>query len=66
VPLLDSSRIQRELGWVPGHDALATLRELLEGIRTGAGAETPPLDPDAGGPLRAKELATLAGTREDT
>jgi UDP-glucose 4-epimerase len=66
VPLLDSSRIQRELGWVPRHDALATLRELLEGIRTGAGAETPPLDPDAGGPLRAKELATLAGTREDT
>jgi UDP-glucose 4-epimerase len=66
VPLLDASRAKSELGWVPRHDALDTLRELLEGIRSGAGAETPPLDPDAGGPLRARELATLAGTREDT
>ena len=65
APLLDTSRAKSELGWTPRHDALDTLRELLEGIRTGAGAETPPLDPDAGGPLRARELATFAGTRED-
>jgi hypothetical protein len=38
--------------------------ELLEGIRDGAGASTPPLDPGASGPLRANEFATLAGTRE--
>jgi nucleoside-diphosphate-sugar epimerase len=66
VPLLDTRRAEAELGWAPQHDARDTLRELLEGIRAGAGVETPPLDPDAGGPLRARELATLAGTREDT
>lgn len=64
VPLLDTTRAREELGWTPRRDALDTLRELLEGIRDRAGAETPPLDPDAAGPLRARELATLAGTRE--
>ncbi len=66
APLLDTSRARSELGWTPRHHALDTLRELLEGIRAGAGAQTPPLDPDAGGPLRARELATFAGTREDS
>jgi nucleoside-diphosphate-sugar epimerase len=65
TPLLDATRARAELGWAPRRDARDTLRELVDGIRDGAGAATPPLDPDAGGPLRVRELATLAGTREE-
>ena len=65
VPLLGTARAREELGWQPQRDALDTLRELLDGIREGAGAPTPPLDPDAGGPLQGGEAATLAGSRED-
>jgi nucleoside-diphosphate-sugar epimerase len=65
TPLLDSTRARSELGWTPQREAVDTLRELVEGIRDGAGADTPPLDPGAGGPLRLGELATLAGAREE-
>jgi UDP-glucose 4-epimerase len=57
VPLMDTARARRELGWTPAHDAGAALLELVHGIREGAGEETPPLDPHAGGRLR--ELARL-------
>jgi UDP-glucose 4-epimerase len=65
TPLLDATRARAELGWAPRRGALDTLRELVEGIRDRAGGPTPPLDPDAGGPLRVREFATLAGTREE-
>jgi nucleoside-diphosphate-sugar epimerase len=61
VPIMDSGRIRRELGWTPTRTADAALLELLEGIRAGAGAPTPPLDPRAGGPLRLRELLTGVG-----
>jgi UDP-glucose 4-epimerase len=64
TPLLDSTRARVELGWAPRHDGAATLRELIDGIRDNAGAPTPPLDPAESGPLRAREIATLAGERE--
>ncbi|HKY24507.1 MAG TPA: NAD-dependent epimerase/dehydratase family protein [Gaiella sp.] len=64
VPLLDTARARAELGWSPRRDARSTLAEVLDGIRRGDGAPTPPLDPDAGGRFRHKELLTLAGTRE--
>jgi UDP-glucose 4-epimerase len=64
APLLDTGRAREALGWAPTRGAGDTLRELLEGIRDRAGAPTPPLDPAAGGPLRARELATLAGTHD--
>ena len=64
TPLLDSTRARVELGWAPRHDGAATLRELIDGIRDNAGAPTPPLDPSESGPLRAREIATLAGERE--
>jgi UDP-glucose 4-epimerase len=63
VPVMDTSRIRRELGWEPTRTADAALLELLEGIRVGAGAPTPPLDPHAGGPLRVRELLTGVGGR---
>jgi UDP-glucose 4-epimerase len=64
VPLLDSTRAQRELGWEPRRSAVEAFRELLEGIREREGVETPPLSPRSGGPLRVEELRTGVGERE--
>ena len=63
VPLMDSGRIRRELGWTPRHSADDALLELLDGIRQRAGAPTPPLDPRTGGLLRWREFATAVGAR---
>lgn len=65
VPLLDSSRARRKLGWEPRRSAVEAFRELLDGMRDRAGIETPPLAPDSGGPLRAEELRTGVGSREE-
>jgi UDP-glucose 4-epimerase len=65
VPLLDSGRARRELGWEPRRSADEAFRELLDGIRERAGEETPPLSPGSGGPLRAEELRTGVGAREE-
>ena len=64
VPIMDTARARTELGWSPRHSADAALLELLDGLRAGAGADTPTLDPSAGGPLRIKEFLTGVGTRE--
>jgi UDP-glucose 4-epimerase len=63
VPLMDSGRARRELGWAPQYSAEDAFRELFEGLREGAGHSTPPLDPRAGGPLRAREFVTRIGGR---
>lgn len=60
-PLVSPARAQDLLGWQPRHSSLETLRELLQGMRDGAGLETPPLAPP--GRVRAAqakrtELAT--------
>jgi UDP-glucose 4-epimerase len=60
-PLLDAGRARAELGWSPRRSATETLEELLAGFREAAGADTPPLDPDAGGPLRLGEFRTGVG-----
>ncbi|HZT15045.1 MAG TPA: NAD-dependent epimerase/dehydratase family protein [Gaiellaceae bacterium] len=64
VPLLDTTRAERELGWRPQRSSIDALLELIEGMREGAGIETPPLASDAGGPLRSEELLTGVGARE--
>ena len=64
VPLLDSGRARRELGWEPRRTAEQALLELLDGLRESAGLETPPLARGGGGPLRVRELATRVGARE--
>ncbi|HYO60541.1 MAG TPA: NAD-dependent epimerase/dehydratase family protein, partial [Actinomycetota bacterium] len=56
VPVMDTTRARTELGWKPRFDAGDAILELLEGLREGAGMDTPPLDPKAGGPGRIKEL----------
>jgi UDP-glucose 4-epimerase len=63
VPVMDTARARRELDWEPRTSSLEALGELLLGIRDGAGGETPPLHPKAGGPLRAGEFATGIGRR---
>jgi UDP-glucose 4-epimerase len=63
VPIMDTTRARTELGWTPRFSAGEALLDLLRGLREGAGAETPPLDPDAGGPVRSKEFATGVGSR---
>jgi UDP-glucose 4-epimerase len=62
VPMMDTTRI-RALGWTPRHDAREALLELLDGLRTTSGADTPALAPDAGGPLRVREILTGVGRR---
>jgi UDP-glucose 4-epimerase len=64
VPLLDTSRAREELGWTPTRDAVDALLEVIVGFRENAGADTPPLAPETGGPLRLGELATGVGGRD--
>lgn len=45
VPLLDTGRAARELGWSPTRDAGAVLDETLEGMRAGASGDTAVLRP---------------------
>lgn len=63
IPLMDTTRARRELGWEPRHDALSTLSELLDGLRSGAAADTPPLARSTRGPARVRELLTGVGAR---
>lgn len=65
VPLMDCGRARETLRWSPRHTAAEALTELVAGFRDRAGADTPPLEPDAGGPLRSQEIASGVGERED-
>ncbi|HET7418023.1 MAG TPA: NAD-dependent epimerase/dehydratase family protein [Solirubrobacterales bacterium] len=61
VPMMDTSRARAELGWEPAVSSLDAFDDLLQGMRHAEGAPTPPLEPTAGGPLRAREFATGVG-----
>ena len=63
VPIMDTTRARTELGWTPQFASSEALLDLLRGLREGAGAGTPPLDPRTGGPARAKEFATGVGSK---
>ena len=65
VPIMSTARARAVLGWTPRHSARDALLELLAGIRDRAGADTPTLDPAAGGPLRSGELVSGVGARDD-
>jgi UDP-glucose 4-epimerase len=47
VPLMDSGRARRELGWEPRTDARTALAELVAGMKDGRGTSSPPLRPRA-------------------
>jgi nucleoside-diphosphate-sugar epimerase len=61
VPLMETTRIEAELGWKPRRSSLDALDELAAGLRGGTGGDTPTLDEDAGGPARLGELGTRVG-----
>ena len=61
VPLMDSTRATRELGWEPRHDALEAFAELFDGLREGGELETPPLARATSGPARVREVLTGVG-----
>ena len=65
VPIMDTARARSELGWQPAHTSEEALRELLHGMSSGEGEDTPPLDPKAGGRLRGGEIASGVGSRND-
>jgi UDP-glucose 4-epimerase len=64
VPIMDTTRARTELGWTPQHTADEALLDLLEGLRTGSGLDTPPLSPKTGGRFRIREMLTGVGGRE--
>jgi len=63
VPLMSSARAREELGWEPRHSGVEALEELVEGMREGQGAETPPLEGDSAGG-RLEDLKTGVGARQ--
>ena len=63
VPLMDVSRARDELGWTPSREAGEALRELLEGMKDGAGLDTPPLEPGGAGRFRVREVLSGVGSR---
>jgi UDP-glucose 4-epimerase len=64
VPIMDTTRARTELRWTPERSADETLLDLLEGLRTGAGLDTPPLSKKTSGPFRIREIVTGVGGRE--
>jgi UDP-glucose 4-epimerase len=63
VPMMSSDRARAELGWEPRRSGVEALEELLEGLREGHGAETPPLEADSAG-ARLDDLKTGVGGRQ--
>jgi UDP-glucose 4-epimerase len=64
VPMMDTTRARTELGWEPSVTSLDALEDLLQGMRNAEGGPTPPLEPTAGGPMRAREFATGVGQKQ--
>jgi nucleoside-diphosphate-sugar epimerase len=63
VPIMDTTRIRTELGWQPKRTSEEALLDLLDGIREGSDADTPPLARGTSGPLRSREIITGVGAR---
>jgi UDP-glucose 4-epimerase len=63
VPLMSSDRAREELGWEPRYSGVKALEELVEGLREGSGARTPPLEADSAG-ARLDDLKTGVGARQ--
>lgn len=64
LPVMDTSRARRELGWTPKYTATETLADFLTGITEPTGGPTPRLALHAGGPARVKEVVSGVGARE--
>ena len=63
VPMLDSTRARRELGWEPRRTGTDSLAELLQAMRQGSDYPTPPLARQTSGAGRIRELLSGVGGR---
>ena len=63
TPLMSVERARTVLGWSPRRTATEAVLELLDGLRSGAGYPTPPLDPSTSGRARWREFASGVGGR---
>jgi UDP-glucose 4-epimerase len=63
VPVMETIRARTELGWQPQRSSTEALLDLLEGMRQGAGLDTPPLEPGGSRPLRVREFSSGDGAR---
>ncbi len=63
LPVMDTTRARTHLGWSPRYSALEAVEEAVAGMRRGAGAPTPPLEPRVAGGRR-HEIGTGVGERE--
>jgi nucleoside-diphosphate-sugar epimerase len=63
APGMAPTRARVELGWEPRRSSSEALLDLIEGMREGAGLDTPPLEPGGAGPLRIREFASGVGAR---
>ena len=65
TPLLDTTRARTELDWEPAVDGAQALLEVLHGIATRQGGDSPVLRPRASGPGRVLEVvrALVPGVR---
>jgi UDP-glucose 4-epimerase len=63
LPVMDTTRARTELGWQPSRTSIDAITEFLDGLRAGAGADTPPLEPDSLA-ARASELRAPVGTTD--
>jgi UDP-glucose 4-epimerase len=62
VPLMDTGRAQRELGWEPRRTSEEAFSELFDGLREGGDLATPPLATETSGPGRIREVLTGVGS----
>lgn len=62
LPLMDTGRARRELGWQPRHTSREAISEFLRGLRERSGLDTPPLAGELPGG-RAAELASRVRAR---
>jgi UDP-glucose 4-epimerase len=63
VPLMDCGRAKAELGWVPRHDAIGTLAEMIDAIGQESDDATPPLARSTTAPARISEVKTGLGAQ---
>lgn len=64
TPIMDTTRARTVLGWRASIAAERALLELLEGLRTQAGLDTPPLSRRTSGALRWREFRTGLGATD--
>ena len=60
VPVMDTTRARTELGWEPKRSGEEALLDVIEGMKAGAGAPTPVLEPGR----RVREVLSGVGRRQ--